>query len=157
VEKPPNTLLFGLFPAFQANPLPQFLMTDAVVNNAITSKEKDDVEEQKRIVDQNNIELSNANAELAKAIIPIVSASITIDSTSGKVTENAESRALITAAKQSPVLKKILLASSDLSAVIKDFVDKGAVVVASTGVFTDPGTGTSPAPDPKKSKLAPTS
>jgi len=154
-------ILPSFLPGIAGNPVPQFLMTDAAVNNAITSKEKDDVEAQKRIVDQNNIQLTTdnaaltgANTELATAVVQIGGALITIDST-GKVTENDQSKALLAVAKASPTVKKILLASN-LSQTIKDFVDKGTLVLASPGgIFAD--TSSSPLPDPKKQKLAPTS
>lgn len=161
--KLPQTALLGLFPGFQGAPVPQFLMTDAVVNNAIASKERDDVQVQKTKLVQDNLELtkdnsdlSKDNSDLAKAVVTMVGASITTEA--GKVVpDTPQAKALITLTKQSPTIKKILLDSSDIPSVIKDFVVANIGVTATTtGIFAETGSST-PAGDPKKPKLAPTS
>ena len=111
VKESPKELVLGLFPGFQANPVSQLISTNAVVNNAITTKEKEEVVSKKAITDQRN-------AELREALITIGSGSLTISD--GKVTNNDAFKRFIVITQRFPHIKKSFLDSPLVDVAIKE-------------------------------------
>ncbi len=112
VKDSPKELVLGLFPGFQSSPVTQLITTNAVVNNAITTKEKEEVATKKAITDQKNVELANA-------LITIGTNSLTIGA-DGKVTDNDALKRLKSITQRYPHIRKNFLDSPQVADAIKE-------------------------------------
>ena len=111
VKESPKELILGLFPGFQSNPVTQLISTNAVVNNAITTKEKEEV-----VTKKAEIELKNA--ELRETLISISSASLV--GSDGKIADNEAFKRFKVLTQRFPHIRKTFLDSTQVPAVIKE-------------------------------------
>ena len=111
VKESPKELVLGLFPGFQSNPVTQLISTNAVVNNAITSKEKDEVVIKKAESDQKN-------ADLKEALITISNASLV--GSDGKIVDNDAFKKFKFITQRFPHIRKTFLDSTQVSTAIKE-------------------------------------
>ena len=124
VKDSPKELVLGLFPGFQSNPVTQVLTTNAVVNNAITTKEKEEVAVKKAETDRRN-------SELTTALVDIGANSITIG-TDGTVTENPAFQRLKEFTTRFPHIKKQFLDSPQVHVALKEKLRQTVASTAST-------------------------
>ncbi len=131
VKDSPKELILGLFPGFQSSPVTQLITTNAVVNNAITTKEKEEVATKKAEVDLRNTELANA-------LVDIGANSLTIGA-DGKVADNDALKRLKDFTTRFPHIKKKFLDSPQVNPAIKEKLVQTAAINV-TGANENPQT-----------------